>query len=65
MKLSTEFWVQIVIQAVTVGMFAGIVLTKLKYLEKKQDKHNKLIERMATVEVSCRSAHHRIDELKK
>lgn len=30
-------------------------------LEKKQDKHNNLIERMAKVEESSKSAHHRID----
>ncbi len=30
-------------------------------LEKKQDQHNGLIERMVTVEQSTRSAHHRID----
>ncbi len=30
-------------------------------LEHKQDKHNGLIERMAVVEQSLKSAHHRID----
>lgn len=33
-------------------------------LERKQDKHNNLIERMAIVEQSTKSAHHRIDEIK-
>lgn len=33
-------------------------------LETKQDKHNCLIERMAIVESSTKSAHHRLDELK-
>lgn len=33
-------------------------------LEKKQDKHNNLIERMVKVEESTKSAHHRLDEIK-
>ena len=33
-------------------------------LEEKQDKHNSLIERMALVEQSTKSAHHRIDDMK-
>lgn len=36
----------------------------IKRLEEKQDKHNNLIERMAIVEQSAKSAHHRIDEMK-
>lgn len=31
-------------------------------LERKQDKHNNLIERMVIVEQSTKSAHHRIDD---
>lgn len=38
--------------------------THIKRLEEKQDKHNNLIERMAIVEQSTKSAHHRIDEMK-
>ena len=33
-------------------------------LEQKQDKHNNLIERMASAENSIKSAHHRIDDIK-
>lgn len=36
----------------------------LKRIEDKQDKHNKLIERMVIVEQSVKSAHHRIDDIK-
>lgn len=32
-------------------------------LERKQDKHNNLIERMVVVEQSIKSAHHRIDDI--
>lgn len=63
--MSTEFWIgtliSIVTYGVSFGMFYGSVTTKLKILEKKQDKHNCLIERMVAVEQSCKSAHHRID----
>jgi len=62
--MSTEFWVQIVVYAVSLGSFGGVVLTRLSYLEKKMDKHNNLIERMSCVEQSTKSAHRRIDELK-
>lgn len=33
-------------------------------LEKKQDKHNNLIERMVKVEESTKSAHHRLDGIR-
>lgn len=36
---------------------------KFEAVEKKQDKHNNLIERMAIVEQSTKSAHHRIDTI--
>ena len=35
---------------------------KIDRLESKQDKHNNLIERMALVEASTKSAHKRIDD---
>ena len=63
MVFSNEFWIQIVVYAVSIGSFAGVVLTRLKYIEKKQDKHNSLIERMVAVEQSTKSAHRRIDDL--
>lgn len=62
--MSTEFWVQIVVYAISLGSFGGVVLTRLSYLEKKMDKHNSLVERMTCVEQSTKSAHHRIDGLK-
>lgn len=62
--MTTEFWIQMIVYAVSLGSFGGMVLTKLNNLEKKQDKHNGLIERMVVVEQSCKSAHHRIDEIK-
>ena len=60
--MGTDFWIQMVVYAISFGTFAGTVTTKLNNLEKKQDKHNNLIERMAVVEQSVKSAHHRMDE---
>jgi hypothetical protein len=63
--MTTEFWVQMIVYAVSIGSFAGVILTKIGYLEKKMDKHNELVERMAAVEQTCKSAHKRIDEIDK
>ena len=60
--MGTDFWIQMLVYAATFGTFAGTISTKLNNLEKKQDKHNSLIERMTVVEQSTKSAHHRIDE---
>ncbi|MCI6467438.1 MAG: hypothetical protein MSA90_18490 [Faecalicatena sp.] len=52
-----------------VGSLTGIMTAnklttyRIEQLEEKVKKHNNLIERMAIVEQSTRSAHHRIDEL--
>jgi hypothetical protein len=62
--MQTQFWIQMIVYAVSLGSLCGVVLTRLNYLEKKMDKHNNLIERMATCESSVKSAHHRIDEIR-
>ena len=65
LDFSTEFWLQIGVNLVTLAFFAGIVWTKLSYIEDKQDKHNKLIERMYHVENNSAKAHDRLDALEK
>lgn len=51
------------------GSLAGIkqanklTVYKIEELQKRVEKHNNLIERMAKVEESTKSAHKRIDEL--
>lgn len=51
------------------GTFGGILTTnrltlyRIEQLEKKQDKHNNLIERMVVVEQSTKAAHHRLDDV--
>lgn len=52
-----------------IGSVCGVLkankmaMYRIEQLEKKQDRHNGLIERMAAVEQSCKSAHKRLDEL--
>ena len=47
------------------GIFTANKLSnyRIEQLEKKVEKHNNLIERMAVVEQSTKSAHKRIDEM--
>jgi uncharacterized protein YehS (DUF1456 family) len=53
----------IVLQGLLFAYKIGKFEEKLITLEKKQDKHNNLIERMVRVEDSLKSAHKRIDNL--
>lgn len=53
----------VIIQALYIAYKIGKFEEKLVALEKKQDKHNNLVERMVRVEDSTKSAHHRIDEI--
>ena len=57
--------VTVIIQALYLAYKIGMLEEKLNMLEKKQDKHNNLIERMVRVEDSAKSAHHRIDGLER
>ncbi len=61
---SMEFWIQIVIYAITFGVVYGQLQTKIKYIEKQLEKHNNFIERLYKLEESTKLAHGRIDELK-
>lgn len=70
--MSTEFWIQMIVYGITFGVSAGIIKTKLSYIEKKLDKHNHVIERTYALEkhVSLLDekqsvANHRIDDLEK
>lgn len=63
--MTIEFWVQMIIYGISMGSFAGAILTKIGYIEKKVDQHNALIERMVKVEQSTKSAHLRIDGINK
>ena len=55
----------VVLTGVITGIITGgKVVYRIDQLEKKVEKHNNLVERVAKVEESAKSAHHRIDELR-
>lgn len=54
----------VIFQGLYVAFKLGKFEEKLVTLEKKQDKHNDLIERMVRVEDSVKSAHKRLDIMK-
>ena len=64
MDFDPQFWVQILIYAVSFGVVYGQITTRIKYLEQKVDKHNEVVERMAMAERDIKSAHRRIDEVR-
>lgn len=55
--------ITVVIQALYIAFKIGKFEEKLTAIEKKQDKHNNLIERMVRVEDSTKSCHHRLDTI--
>ena len=48
--MGTEFWIQMIVYGVSFGTAVGAFTTRLKYIEDKLDKHNKLVERMYLLE---------------
>lgn len=56
--------ITVIFQGLYVAFKLGKFEEKLNTLEKKQEKHNSLIERMVRVEDSVKSAHKRLDEIK-
>ncbi len=64
MDFDPQFWVQILIYAVSFGVVYGQITTRIKYLEQKVDKHNEVVERMAMAERDIKSAHRRIVEMR-
>lgn len=57
--------ITVIIQALYIAFKIGKFEEKLDTLDKKQEKHNNLIERMVRVEDSTRSAHKRIDKMER
>ena len=57
--------ITVIIQALYIAFKIGKFEEKLTAIEKKQDKHNNLIERMVRVEDKASSAHKRIDDILK
>lgn len=72
MTVSMEFFLVLVVNILSAGIFLGglgisikFIEQQIKRLEDKQDKHNGLIERMVVVEQSNKSAHKRIDAIER
>jgi len=55
--------VSLVGSLVASNKMSSLITYRLDQLERKQNKHNGLIERMVVVEQSTKSAHRRIDEM--
>ena len=55
--------ITVVIQALYIAFKIGKFEEKLNAREKKQDRHNNLVERMVRVEDKAASAHKRIDDI--
>ncbi len=58
-----EFSGDIVVYLIGLAATWGAAIWRITALEKKMDKHNCLIERMAVAERDIKSAHRRLDEL--
>ena len=70
--MSNEIIVAIIAFAgTTIGTFGGILASnrltnhRIEQLEKKEDKHNTIIERTYILEEKMKVANHRIDDLEK
>lgn len=70
--MSTELWVAILALAGTlIGSFSGILVAnklvnfRLEQLEKKVEKHNSIIERIAMAENEIKIISHRIEDVEK
>ena len=70
--MSTEMWIALLALAGTLtGSFTGILVAnklvnyRLEQLEKKVEKHNNLVERIAMAENNIKILHHKIGDLEK
>lgn len=64
MEFSSEFWVQILIYAVTFAAAWGSMNARIRFLEQKVDRHNNMVERLAVAENKLSAVNHRINEIK-
>jgi len=59
-----QFSGDLVVNLLGLAAVWGALMWRITALEKKVEKHNNLVERMAAVERDVRSAHHRLDDWK-
>jgi hypothetical protein len=53
--MGTEFWLQLIITVGSIAALGGGIMARLSILEKKVDKHNCFMERLAVVETKINS----------
>lgn len=63
-QFDVSFWIQMVVYAVSFGVFYGKITTQISGLEKTVEKHNGVVGKVAVVERDVASALEAIDELK-
>ncbi|NLA86520.1 MAG: hypothetical protein GX847_04395 [Clostridiales bacterium] len=70
--MSTELWVaMLALTGTLIGSFSGILVSnklvnfRLEQLEKKVEKHNSIIERIAMAENDIKVITHRIEDVEK
>lgn len=61
MQFTPSFWLQIAVYVISFVGLGATTLTRLNYLEKKMDKHNCLIERMAVAETEIKDIKSKIE----
>ena len=67
MEQTNQWIIQNLVQIISIGamlgVFYGSIRAEIKELQKKQDKHNNIVERMYRTEESLNSCHLRVTEL--
>lgn len=63
--MDAGIWVQIIICVGSVCITAGTILSKIKVLERKVEKHNRFVERIIILEQRTKVDHERINEILK
>lgn len=63
-QFDAKFWIQLIVYAGSFGAFGGKIMTELKYMKEKLDKHNSFQDRLTKVESSSESVHLRLDEIR-
>ncbi|MBN2884278.1 MAG: hypothetical protein JXN10_12170 [Clostridia bacterium] len=62
--MSIELIISLAVQIFTVGLYTGVTLSRIKTLEKKQEKHNNLAERVIRNESCNKNTKEDIEEIK-
>lgn len=60
-QFDMSFWIQMVVYAVSFGVFYGRITTQIAHLEKKVEKHNSVVERTVALEHDLDNLSRRID----